>query len=435
MRPARVPDGVARFLTTPRLEVLLVATVWVAILLPQIAASLSVTKGFEPITEAPVASTPAVAAITTAANALAVLVCAAVVLVRLRTVALRRVPVLVALLAPWVIAAVQLAVLGRPPGAAALVFPAVAAAFWVLRPGPGAVRTVGYLTGLTALVSLALGAFVPSAGRYPAQEAGLGKVIGPAGVLAGVMPSGNNLGLLLVVGLPTVLTIRRVSVRWTALGAVLLALAWTDSRTSWVAAVVVVLLLAALAWTRWPAVVAALGLGGLAAGGIILPFITTEPTAFTNRASYWIPTLAAWREHPLTGFGADYFKRLAKTAENLGGHAFQAHNEWVQLLITGGLLLTATVLVLLGIAAVRAVRLAADGTWWGAGWLAALLTVSILEVPFGFVDRTMFLAVVLVPLCLLICADPVGGRSRTVAGEGTSRLPDPAAARTGGRRG
>jgi hypothetical protein len=49
---------------------------------------------------------------------------------------------------------------------------------------------------------------------------------------------------------------------------------------------------------------------------------------------------------------------------------------------------------------------------WAAGWLAALLTVSVLEVPLGFVDRAMFLSVTLVPLCLLVCGEPMAGRAR-----------------------
>ncbi|QTE28906.1 O-antigen ligase family protein [Pengzhenrongella sicca] len=388
-----------------RVQVGLIVTVWLGVLGPLLVQSVTEGKGFTPIDQEAAPLTGLASAVTTAANGLIVLACAAVVLACLPALAWRTAGVLVLLVAPWGIAAVQLVVLGRPPGAPALIYPAVAAAFWALRPRRAAIETVGYLTGATALVSLLLGALLPDAGRYPLETAGLEKVIGPAGVLSGVMPTGNNLGLLLVVGLPTVFAIRRVALRWVALGAVALALAWTISRTSWVAALVVLVMLAALAWLPRRGQLAGLGLGLLALVGLVVPFVTSDPDRFTHRAGYWIATLDAWRDSPLVGYGADYFKQIANTPADLGGYAYHAHNQGVQLLITGGLLLTVAVLALLALAAVRAVRLAAAGVPWAAGWLAALLAVGVLEVPLGFVDRMMFLPVTLVPLCLLLCAD------------------------------
>jgi len=404
---ALLPRGWSRHAQT-----VLIVGVWAGVLVPRLIDSLTVAKGFTPITDGAAPLAGVAGAATTAANGLMVVICAGVVLLRAPTLSLRRVPVLALLLAPWVIAATQLTLLGRPPAAPALVYPAVVVAFWALRPGPSAVEVVGYLAGATAVASLCLGVFAPAAGRYPLDVAGLDKVIGPAGVLSGVMPTGNNLGLVLVVALPTVFAIRRRSFRWASLGAVVIALAWTVSRTSWIAAVVVVVTMAAVRWLWRPRLVAVAGLGLLALAGMVIPFVTSQPTAFTNRASYWIPTLAAWRDRPITGFGADYFKQIAGTAQGLGGHAYHAHNQWVHLLVTGGLLLAVAVLALLVVAGVRAVGLAAARVPWGAGWLVAMLSVSILEVPLGFVDRMMFLPVALVPLCLLICGDRPTAESR-----------------------
>jgi len=441
--------------THRRVEIVLVVAVWAGIVVPLVVDSLTTAKGFTPITGKATTRLPEFAGhATTASNAAIVLVCAAVTLLALlalarrapqaRRLELRRVPVLIALLAPWIITVAYLVIAGRSPGAPAVVYPAVAVAFWALRPGPDAIRTVGLLTGLTAALSIVLGVFDPAAGRYPAEAAGLDKAIGAMGVLAGVMPTGNNLGVVLVLGLAPVLTIRSLRVRLVALGLVLVALAWTSSRTSWVAAVVVavVLIVVRVPWRRTAVVTT--GLAAIAVVGLVIPFITHAPTAFVNRAGFWIASLDAWREHVPFGYGADYYKRLADTPDNLGGFAYQAHNEWVQLLVTGGVLLALVVVVLLVIAGARAVRAAAAGTTWGAGWLAALLTVSVLEVPLGFVDRMMFLPFTLVPLCLLVCSAPVaraatarsGGRATSVLSiSGPVEGPGPETASMGAQRG
>jgi O-antigen ligase len=157
---------------------------------------------------------------------------------------------------------------------------------------------------------------------------------------------------------------------------------------------------AALARVRAGIAAAALAVLGLVA--LALPFVTGSPTAFNNRGGFWQEGIDAWLERPLLGWGADYYLQLARSADNLGGFAYHAHNQTAQLLVTGGLVLLVLVLAAVVWASVVAVRHAAAGTAWPAAFLAAFLVSAMFEVPLGLVDRGMFYPAVLVPLCLLL---------------------------------
>jgi O-antigen ligase len=293
-----------------------------------------------------------------------------------------------------------------------VLIPLICVAFALLRPGLAAVRALGWVTAVLAAVSLVLAVVDPSAARYDlSADLADDKFVGSAGILAGPFGSGNNLGLALAVGLPSVLMLPRRWVRAVAVAVVLVALAWTFSRTSWFAALAAVAVGAAVVLLPGlRRLGAAAVLSGLGLVALVLPWVTSSGTAFSNRGGFWAQGLEVWRERPLTGWGPDYYARVAQSADNLGGFAFHAHNQGVQLLVTGGVLLFAVVVAAFVWAGVRAVREAALGRPWAAMVMTALLVCATFEVPLGVVDRAMFFPFVLVPLCILLTSATPGQR-------------------------
>lgn len=395
---AQEPTGpVARWL-----EPGLVVAVTVGFLLPLLVDSLQGVKQFRPITAEPVPDSPAVALAATAGNLLVLAACLAVLVVHRRRWRDLLGPSAL-LVAAWAVALGVLLAHGADVPRAVVLVPLLVAAGTLLRPGRAAVAALGASTAGVAAVSVLLGLVLPSAGRYVRPETVADeKPVSALGILAGVLPSGNNLGVALALGLPAVLVLRRAWLRWTAVLVVVVALAWSTSRASWLAAgaALATALLLHVAGRRRD-LLAALVLGAAGTANLVLPFVVGDPTAFTNRATYWIAGIDAWLRSPVLGHGADYYTVVARDGGALGGFAYQAHNQTVQLLVTGGvvlLLLVAAALVAAGVRAVRAVPSDA----WPTTFLVALLGVSLFEVPLGVVDRVMYAPAALLPLVLVL---------------------------------
>lgn len=425
---------------------LLVAAVALGYLVPLTVESFVHPKGFRPITDAPPAPDPTLELVTLLGNALMLAACAGVVLLRLGRVRRLLGPVL-ALLAAWAVGVAGLLAAGSSVSRGVVIFPAVCAAVAVLRAGGAIVRALGWTVLALVAVSVVMAVATPDAGLYFLEANQRDeKFVWDHGILVGPYRTGNNLGLVLAVGLPFVLALPGRALRVAGTAVTALALAWTFSRTSIGAAVVGVAVAAVLAGlprltgarggglhrpgalgaphpssalgglhpssalggqgaagtARLRGALAAAGLAVLGLAVLALPVVTRDPTSFNNRAGFWHEGLEAWRQRPLLGWGADYYARLARSEENLGGFAYHAHNEAVQLLVTGGVVLLGLVLAAVVVASVTAVRLAAAGVVWPAAFLAAFLVSAAVEVPLGVVDRGMFYPAVLVPLCLLL---------------------------------
>lgn len=414
-------------LTDDVLGRVLVAAVVVGYLLPLLVESFVNPKGFRPITDAPPAPDATLELVTLLCNVLVLGVCAGAVVLRLGR--LRRLvgPILL-LLAAWVVAVAGLVLADASVTRGVVLFPAICAAVTLVRPGTAAARAVGWAVLALVGLSLLMALVTPDAGLYyqRADQADE-KFVWDHGILVGPYRTGNNLGLVLAVGLPFVLSLPRRWVRSAGTLATVAALAWTFSRTSVVAALAGAAVWAALvllpralgrrargsgdgprdgaAPAGLPRLRAGLAAAGLAVLGLValaLPFVTGSSTAFNNRGGFWQEGIDAWLERPLLGWGADYYLQLARSADNLGGFAYHAHNQAAQLLVTGGLVLLALVLAAVTWASVVAVRHAAVGSAWPAAFLAAFLVSAMFEVPLGLVDRGMFYPAVLVPLCLLL---------------------------------
>lgn len=385
----------------------LVVGVWAAILLPELARSLVEPKVWRPVTDGETEIVGWLASLTTVCNAALVVGCAAVVVVSARRLPWSRVLPLVLVLAAWAVTVVPLVLADRTPRATALIVPAVATALWAVRPQRGHVEVLGYLTGGLAGVSVLLGLAWPRSAIFERSELVDGeKAVSPLGILAGVLQTGNLLGLALAVGIAAILFVRRDWHRWTLLALALVALVWSASRTSLVAvaAVGVAALGLVLFGERRRVVVTWLAVVALVA--LALPFVTSSPTAFTNRGGYWIASVEAWLASPWTGHGADYFKLLALGEDNLGGHAYHAHNQVAQVLVTGGILLAVIALAVLAVLGLRAARWARLGFAWPVLVLTAFAVVASFEVPVGLVDRLVYVPFVLVPLGIVAFAAP-----------------------------
>lgn len=387
----------------PRLAALLVAVLAAAYTLPMVVDSFSATKEFRPISEPSPPTPQIVDRVTLLSNVAVLAVCVLVIALRIRN--LRRLigPVLLLLVA-WGWAVIGLVVSDADIPRSVALIPLILVAMALSRPDRLALEALGWATFAVAGLSLVMGAFFPDAGRYARPESlADDKFVWGLGILAGPFPSGNNLGLALAVGLPSVFFLPRRWQRVAGAAACAVALFWTFSRTSWLAAlagVAVWLLLTLLPRRRRLA--AAVSLGLLGAVAVVLPFLTSDPTAYSNRGHLWVAGVETWLEKPLTGWGASYYLQIPGTADDLGNFAYHAHNQTVHLLVTGGIVLFALVGAAFAWAAVASVRDAAAGFLWPAAAMAALLASAIVEVPLGIVDRTMFYPSVMLTLLMIL---------------------------------
>lgn len=319
---------------------------------------------------------------------------------------------LVLLLAPWVWVEVRSFTLDRSPGVTDLVYPAVVVAVWLVRPGLRHLRLLGYLAGAVAVVSVVIGIVLPDQGVFRSadgSEISQEKAIVPFGVLVGVFTHGNTLGQYLVMGLPLVALIQRRGVRTVLLAVTVGALVWSAARSTIagavaLGAVVAVLSLLPRGRRSVPYRLALLTAFALVA---VLPFVTTDPNAFTTRGSIWAHSLAYWHEHPWVGLGSDFYTQIATTSADLGGTVYHGHNEVVQLLVTGGVVLA----VLVGLLVLATIRRATDDRTGGTVGLAILLALaaaSLLEVSLLFDDSGAFDPVLLLPLATLLVGEPLG---------------------------
>jgi O-antigen ligase len=338
--------------------------------------------------------------------------CLLVVLDALRRNPRRDLLGLVLLLAPWTWVEVRGFTLGGRPSVSDLVYPAVVVAVWLVRPGLRHLRLLGYLAGAVGLVSIVIGVAFPDQGVFRASDGSTiteEKAILPFGVLVGIFTHGNTLGQYLLMGLPLVALVPRRGARAVLLAVTAGALLWSAARSTIAGAValaVVVGVLSLLPRGR-RSIPYRIVLWGTFAVVATLPFVTHDPTAYTGRGVIWTNSLGYWREHPWIGQGSDFYTRIATTSADLGGTVYHGHNEVVQLLVTGGVVLA----VLVGLLVLAAIHRATDertGGTIGLAVLFALAGASLLEVSLLFDDSGVFDPVLLLPLATLLVGEPLG---------------------------
>jgi O-antigen ligase len=321
-----------------------------------------------------------------------------------------RIGALVVLLAPWVYLVIRDLYVGQVPNRVAMLYPLVVVACWILRPRVEVLRWLGYLVGLTAILSILIGLALPSKGFLHSVNGGVvsvDKQLLPGGLLIGFLTDGNSVGQILAVGIPLVAIIRRPSHRWVLLGACFLALVWTASRSSMLAVALAIIAAAVLKITvpplrRFVGPALVLSLFAVVA---VLPLVVTDPLAFTNRGNIWAISLNWWRQSPWVGNGANWYSRVGKSSESVAFSVFHAHNEFVQLLVTGGVVLVILVAVMLVAVSIRAGDMAANGQIFAIAYLVALAGSCLLEKAFVIVDRISMFPVFVIPLAILLSGD------------------------------
>ena len=205
----------------------------------------------------------------------------AIVVQRARDLPSNRGLALVLLLAPWVYMVTWNYYLGTRPRIETLLFPAVVLAVWALRPRLDRLALLGWLTGVTALIGVVLGAFLPSKGILTAAAGGFiapEKEILPWGILIGPFSDGNNFGQFLALGLPAVARVRNRLSRALLALLIVFAVVWTSSRSSLAAIAVgafVLLVLGAVETQRLTALVDALAEGDAATALTLMHEIVT----------------------------------------------------------------------------------------------------------------------------------------------------------------
>ncbi len=394
-----------------RVGILLGVVGWLWVVVPRIVQSLTAPKLR---TEAGIQG-PAYTNLTTQVQAfltLAVIgVCVLAIVEVFRLAPRGGVGRLGVLLLPWVYLVFRDMYVQDRPTTSIYLYPLIAIAMWVLRPPLSSLRWLGYLTGFSALISIAMAVFKPTSAIFYSvvgEQISEDKQILPWGLLEGFFTQPNNLGQLLVIGLPTIFLIRRGLLRTLLAVCTVFALIWTASRSSMYTAIIVLVMALAVRITRRERrnIVGLIGLFGIAAAVCLLPLITTDPEAYTTRGFIWQVSLHAWQQGQFFGLGANWYDQVAATSANLGYTVFHGHNQFVQLLVTGGVVLVVIVVWEFALVSKVAAALARTGESIGVIYLSALFGTCLLEVSLDFVDNGAFLSSVVIPVAVLMFSKP-----------------------------
>ncbi len=336
-----------------------------------------------------------------------VVVCAMLVIDSVRT--RRRIPILPLLLflAPWVFIAVRDLYAHTTPSIDGLMYLGVAVALWAARPSIMCLRTLAHLTALAAAISMLMALISPASALFRSTQGQLiaaDKQIVSSGMLAGFLTQPNNLGQFIALGIPTIALVSRRSLRFTYLVLCVFAVVWSASRSSLYAIALVGAVALALSCATRPrsrrrvgAVAIVVSFGAVC----LLPFITSDPTAYSGRGIIWDISLSAWRTNAWFGLGANWYGDIATTTSSIMGSAFHGHNQLVHVLATGGAWFALAIGSMLTMVATQALRHAARGTGFGVLYLVSLAGTCLLEVSLVFVDNSSMFPVVVLPLAVI----------------------------------
>jgi O-antigen ligase len=341
---------------------------------------------------------------------LALLCCSAGVLLGLlagRTRNSRPHPVLLCLLLVLIQRTAVSWYMGQPPSLTRVTLAAVLLALWASPPPSATALRVGaQLTVIIAATSLLVGFVAPSVGVMRSNDVRL--LLLHDGRLSGLLSHANALGMALAFGLPFVVWYFKGKRRSWVGGLVLLALLATASRTAVVSAIAVVALVAL--WTSPTGRARAVATWTVASSQTValtlslLPLLGRIPPGFQDdgRVGLWQLVEASWRERPLWGFGSGVWDQLARSStDRFPDFAFHAHNLWLDVVFTSGLV---GVFLTLGLVLrwwLGALREIGHGDSAAAMTLLTFLIFSVSEVPLNTAFPNVGLVMVI--LALLIC--------------------------------
>ena len=388
---------------------ILILLSWAVVLMPRLVQSLTAPK-YRTTVDEPLPYTALAALVERGVELLLIAWCLLIVLRGLRSLPGDRRTALVFLMSPWIFMVCRDLYVDTKPKIATLLWPVVIIAIWILRPRLERLALLGWLVGFTAVLAIVMAFVLPEKGILSALGGSLvepDKQILSYGILIGPFTDGNNLGQFLSLGLPAILLIRRPGWRLVLAGVTVFAIVFSSSRSSIAAAllslVAVALLSAVPRITR--VVLAGLIITAAAAAIVLIPVLNSTDEGFTNRGFIWRVSLGVWmHDAPVIGNGSRYYTAIGDYANPLGGNAFHGHNQFVQTVVTGGLIylvLTAAMLAVLGVAAARWVR---HGRLFPTVFLLAFFVSCTLEVSFGTVDRGFLFAVTTLPMAWIAFA-------------------------------
>lgn len=389
---------------------LLVLSAWIYVLVPRVAQSFLAPKNRLGVGD-PVPYVASAGLIELACRLLLVGCCLAILVSRRKRLPTDRRVALLVLLTPWFYVVTRDLYLDQRPNPTALLYPLVVITVWVLRPPLQRLAVIGLAIVGTALASMAMavidpakGIFTSAAGEIVAAE----KELIPLGLLVGPFQGANNLGRVLMLGVPLIALVRvSVTTRVLLFAPVLFALVWSSSRSSLTAIVVCAAVAAVvLAFPAGSRVVVAMLLTGVTAlVGVMLPLVTTDPAAYTNRGVVWTSSLQQWEANPVFGLGTDWYARAAQYGDNVVSTAFHGHNQFVHVLVTAGLVGVGIAAGVMAYVIVISARWATRGSVVPVAYLTALLVSCVLEVSFGLVDRDSLLMSSTLAVAIILLAD------------------------------
>lgn len=265
----------------------------------------------------------------------------------------------------------------------------------------GAFARAALLAGAAAGALLSAHGLLQYFGHDPVVNA-IGRL--PYGRIGSLVGSPVGLGCALAMLAPLQLSLAldgdgatRRSLGWAFLGLSALALVLTWSRGAWLATAIAsgcyLLWTGRLRLPRAPVLAAA----ALVAGALALTAVRVRPTAASDmgRVAVWVSSLKIFAAHPVIGAGPDTVglmlgrhktEGFVRAYGELGGQA-HAHNDFLQVLATTGLLGLAAYLWLLSAAwrrlknALRDETLRAGAAAAGAGLVAAFVVAKFNPVP------------------------------------------------------
>jgi hypothetical protein len=235
---------------------------------------------------------------------------------------------------------------------------------------------VGSLGILSISFSLLLGLLRPDLASFPGPE----KNPFANFLLAGSFGHANSLGLAAVLTTPFLVYVVKKHLWYIGIVTCLIALGWSGSRTAYLGAAVMVLILIFSRVTSNKLAIRSLAVLTASLATILLPLLTTDPQLFTGRGRIWMESLQEAQHSIIWGLGSNWYENRVRYVNELGTQATSGHNLFVHSFTTGGLLLTAAIgLVILRILA-RQKSFGESRSTVGY-WLAGLMTICIAEFP------------------------------------------------------
>ncbi|GAA1687088.1 hypothetical protein GCM10009808_00090 [Microbacterium sediminicola] len=405
------------FITRDAAAVVLIVLLWCRAVGQLIVLSLTAEKSFVAIGQDEVTS-PAASLTSQGFFLLAIAFAVGVILFNINDITRPGLWRIMLVLAPWLWMVARDAYSGSA-SADSVLYVAVILALAALRPHPRILGALGFVVVLTAALAILFGFLLPDAGLLreadgAVRERSDKEILPGLGLLQGMFTSENNLGQYLSMGIAAVLMIPKWWQRCAGLAIVGFAIIWSASRSSLVT-MVGVLAVGSVVWLiiefrrrKLASIAARVAIGGSVLVMCALPLMGWSNDAFTARGQIWNGSLEEWSSRAfLFGLGREWYTQIAGTVTSpLNSAAYHGHNQFVQLLVTGG--------VVLGILAVAWLLVQAYAITEPTNRylvITAILVVGIalgglLEVPLGFVDRSAFWTVTVVPLAVFFFARP-----------------------------